>query len=191
MAKKAFAAGKRSIVYLEDNVVIKKEHPKSKAINRINNEAYWLDILNRHHIGPTLLGATENEIRMELVKGEPIISWLKSSAKQDIKKVLVKIVKQCRMLDRLHVNKYEMTNPYKHILIENNNPVMIDFERCRYSERPKNVTQFCQFLMSGKITGILHGKGIMLDKNSFMLALHGYKIRPSEKTFGLVLGLLS
>jgi len=24
---------------------------------------------------------------------------------------------------------------------------MIDFERCYYTEKPKNVTQFCQFLL--------------------------------------------
>ena len=130
-ARKPFAAGKRSLVYLEDKVIVKKAHPKSTAVNRMNNEAYWLSMLNKHKIGPRLLHASENEIRLEFIEGTRIVDWIKENKKPNIKQVLIKILKQCRTLDKLHVNKYELTNPYKHIIIRNNEPIMIDFARCR------------------------------------------------------------
>src|SRR3989344_6435854 len=110
-ARKPFATGKRSVVYLEGNQIVKKTHPNSKAINRINNEIYWLNLVNKHNIGPKFLGATSSEIRLELVDGTRIIEWIRSSNRPAIKAVLIKILKQCSTLDNLHVNKYELTNP--------------------------------------------------------------------------------
>ena len=52
---KEFAKGHRSIVYISRRNIVKTEKPSSKAINRINNEAHWLSILNEHNIGPKLI----------------------------------------------------------------------------------------------------------------------------------------
>ncbi len=188
-AGKPFAAGKRSLVYLEGKVIVKKVNPKSNAINRINNEAHWLSILNRHKIGPKLLHASENEIRLEFIEGTRIIDWIKENKKPCIRQVLIKILKQCRELDKLHVNKYELTNPYKHIIIRNNKPVMIDFERCRYAEKPKNVTQFCQFLISKKISSLLLERGIVFGNSKLQSYLKDYKTNP--KMFASILRFLS
>ena len=186
-ARKPFATGKRSVVYLEGNQIVKKTHPNSKAINRINNEIYWLNLVNKHNIGPKFLGATSSEIRLELVDGTRIIEWIRSSNRPAIKAVLIKILKQCRTLDKIHVNKYELTNPYKHIIIRNNEPIMIDFERCRYAEKPKNVTQFCQFLMSKKISNILGEKEIILDHDDMQISLRNYKKSQDAKRFAVIL----
>ena len=69
-----------------------------------------------------------------------------------------------------------MTNPYKHIIIDkNNNPVLIDFERCRYTEQPKNVTQFLQYLTSGNVETIFKKKKIKINKAKVMQLSKIYK----------------
>lgn len=188
---KEIAKGKRSTVYIENGNVIKKERGDIKAINRINNEAYWLNILNKHNIGPKLIKKQDNEITIELIEGKLIIDWLKENKRECIKAVLIKTIKQCRILDRLHVNKYELTNPYKHIIINKNKPVMIDFERCRYAEKPKNLTQFCQFILSKKIEYILNKKNVSINKKSLINLLKAYKKDQSEQRFKKILNLFS
>jgi predicted Ser/Thr protein kinase len=39
-----------------------------------------------------------------------------------------------------------MHHPVKHALVRGKKIVLIDFERCKTSLRPKNVTQVCQFI---------------------------------------------
>ena len=42
-----------------------------------------------------------------------------------------------------------MSHPIKHIIIDKKNkPILIDFDRTRYTIKPANVTQFCDFLIS-------------------------------------------
>ena len=191
MLMKKIAEGKRSVVYIENNKVIKKEREGSKAVNRINNEAYWLNILNKYNIGPKLIKKQDNEITMELIEGKLIIDWLNENERENINKMLAKIIKQCRVLDKLYVNKYELTNPYKHIIISKNKPVMIDFERCKYTEQPKNLTQFCQFISSKKIECILSRKNININKKSLINLLKDYKKNQSEQRFKKILSLFS
>jgi len=76
------------------------------------------------------------------------------------------------------VNKFEMHHPTKHILIKAGKPsrktvVMIDFERCRWTEKPKNVTQFVQFLLRYEPYA-----GKQVDN-----LLRQYKIRQDEKDY--------
>jgi predicted Ser/Thr protein kinase len=54
-----------------------------------------------------------------------------------------------------------MTNPYKHIIVRDEIPIMIDFERCVHTNKPKNITQFIQFLC--KLSNILKSKDINID----------------------------
>ena len=81
------------------------------------------------------------------VKGEFFVDWIKKSSKKNAVKIIKNILEQCRIMDKLKINKKEFHKPIKHIIVYKNKPVMIDFERCYYAENPKNVTQFCQFLL--------------------------------------------
>ena len=107
-----------------------------------------------------------------------ILDYLEGENKETVVKIVVKVLKQCRKMDKLRVNKFEMHKPLKHIIIKNDNPVMIDFERCSGSLFPKNVTQFCQFLTS-KHFKVLLG----LDKKKMIGILKEYKKDESEKNF--------
>jgi len=152
------ARGKRSEVYLDNNKVIKVTNEYSAS-----NEAFWLAELNKYHIGPKFYAKEGNKVIMEYIKGERIIGYLAKSNKSKCEKILKECFKQCRILDKLKVNKKELTNPYKHIIIRKDKPVFIDFERCKIAERVKNTNQFRQFLNSFKIKKLLEEKGIELD----------------------------
>jgi len=80
-----------------------------------------------------------------------------------------------------------MHHPVKHIIIKNNSPVLIDFERCRYTEEPKNVTQFCDFLIGDRVTGHLKKKNINLDKTRIIELARQYKENQTKANFMKIL----
>ena len=82
------------------------------------------------------------------------------------------------------MNKLEMHNPHKHIIIEKKKPVMIDFERAYKTEKPKNVTQFCQFLMSKRVQEILKWK---ISKKELIKLLKQYKKNETEINFNKII----
>jgi len=53
--------------------------------------------------------------------------------------------------------------------------VMIDFERAHFAKSPSNVTQFCQFICSSMISGLLSEKGLKIDRNSILGLCREYK----------------
>ena len=68
-----------------------------------------------------------------------------------------------------------MHNPYKHIIVtEQTVPIFIDFERAHKTEKPQNVTQFCQYVLANK--NLLAEKGLpVVDKKKMMGAAKEYK----------------
>lgn len=178
---KLFAHGKRGRIYLQSGVAKKVSAPK-----RIKNEVYWLKILNKHNIGPKLIDYKKTSFRYKFVKGTYIGKFLETSDKNKIRKILINVFKQCRKLDKLKVNKLEMTNPYKHIVISKK-IVLIDFERAKLSEKPKNVTQFCQYITSRKVSKILKKKGFKINKEKINESAKIYKHKQSEKNFNKIL----
>ena len=173
---KYLAKGKRGIIYTGilngKKVSIKKKNPDSEAIGRLKNEAKFLKILNKYNIGPKLLKSGKDYIIYSYVEGEFLPEFLKKE-KSKIKKqrVITNILKQARILDKLKINKLEFTRPLKHILIKYPKVTILDFERCYYTESPKNVTQFCQYLIKNN-----------LMKNDVRV-LQQYKENQTEKNF--------
>lgn len=177
---KFLAKGKRGMVYLDKKdgkfVCIKKS-----GENRVRNEVYWLKILNEVNIGPKLINFTKTSFCYEFVEGKFILDYLEGKSNKTVIKIVKNVLKQCRKMDKLRVNKFEMHKPLKHIIIKNDKPVMIDFERCSGSLFPKNVTQFCQFLTSK------HFPNLKLDKKEMIKILKEYKKDESEKNFKKIL----
>ena len=175
--------GKRGIVYITKDdsgvVVVKKERPGSKALRALNNEAYWLKILNKYKIGPRFIRFDDGLV-MEYIKGELFVDWYEKHKGKDVKNAVRDIFLQCRIMDKIGVNKLEMNCPVKHIIMRNNKPVMIDFERCKRTLRPKNVTQLCQFFLS---------IGFKVDMNILKELSQKYKRDYDEDTFNRILGL--
>ncbi len=187
---KFFSKGKRGYIYVgllnNKKVSIKVKNPESKAVNRIKNEAYWLKILNKKGIGPKFLWYKDNILIYKFVEGEFIIDWIIKHNKTQIKRILKLVFLDCRKLDNLNVDKEEMHKPVKHILVKNK-PVLIDFERTKKSKKPKNVTQFCQFLLSRNLSKILKEKGFTFNRRNVINLLKKYKKSYSEKEFNLII----
>ena len=78
-------------------------------------------------------------------------------------------------MDILGINKLEMKHPHKHILIVKEKPIMIDFDRSKITQRPKNVTQVLQWITNKELEDILSKKGIMLPREIMLEHAKHYK----------------
>jgi len=189
---KFLAKGKRGIVYqaryLDKKVAVKIESPTSKAIDKIKNEIFWLKELNKHGIGPEFYFSNENWFVMDFVEGDRIIDFFKKSSKKQIKKVLIILFEQLFALDSFKINKEELNHPYKHIIIDKNlHPFMIDFERAGKIIKPKNISQFVQFLICKKISLIFEEKRIRIDRDKIISKVKIYKKNPNKENFNEIL----
>ncbi len=173
---KYLTKGKRGKIYVQGKFAIKKSLPK-----RVKNESSWLKILNKYDIGPKLVEVKKDYFKYKFAKGEFILDYFKSN---NPKPIILNVLKQCRVMDKLKVNKLEMHNPHKHIIIENKKPVMIDFERAYKTEKPKNVTQFCQYLMSRKVYDVIKYN---IKKKELIKILKIYKNNQTEVNFNKII----
>lgn len=173
-----FARGKRGLIYKatyaatahnKKDCVVKIPNKASDRISTIEKEAESLRFVNKFGIGPKLYYADKEVAVIEFIDGEFILDYLESNKKDKskIKKVLMSILDQMHTLDKHQFEKLEMTRPLRHIIVKKSRanappkPVLIDFERARKTPRPKNVTQYLQFLASPRI----NGKYIKINKN--------------------------
>ena len=187
----SFAKGKRGIIYTGTykgkKVAIKCKNPESKAVGRIENEARWIEKLNLRGIGPGLLYHCPEYFIYEFVEGEFIVDYIKGCPKSEAIAIIKDIFCQCFIMDQIGVNKEEMHRPLRHIIISGGKPVMIDFERARNTEKPKNVTQFCQFVSCPEFVRILLEKGIEIDKDDIRKLAKEYKGDMSKEKLNKIL----
>jgi len=163
-------------------VAIKVKRKESTAVERMENEAKWLRVLNKKGIGPKFLFSGENYVIYEFVEGEFILDWLKDKRKEQIEMVLMNILKQCFVMDELRVNKEEMHHPHKHIIVTNfGQVVFLDFERCTRIDKPKNVTQVVEFL--SRINKELWEKGFEFKVKELRKLAKEYKKDLSKESF--------
>jgi len=201
--KEFLARGNRGFVYVSEykkkKYLIKEKNPSSTALRTIENESEFNRKLNVIGIGPKFIYMNDSGkfLIRDYVKGVNIYEWIKdNSEKKDFKKNIIKIFlsifEQAYKLDKAGINKMEMTHPHKDILItKNNEPIIIDFERCRISQKTKNVTQFSQFLVSGKMPVELNKLGIKFDKEKILKAAREYKMEPADNTLKMIKQLIS
>ena len=186
-----FTKGKRGFIFIGNyknkKIAIKTKNPESEAILRINNEIKFLKILNKKDIGPKLLFSDKDYIIYKFVEGNFIIDYLKNNKKENIKKIIRKILEQMFTMDKLNINKEEMSHPLKHIIINKNNPVLIDFERTHHTIKPGNVTQFCDFLISKNVSAILERNNISINKKKVINAAKKYKKEQNSGNFNKIL----
>jgi len=143
---KYFTAGKHSKVFqgIFNNkpVII-----KIGIAQHLEKEGYFLKKLESEKFTSELFVTDSNFVVKEFIDGIRIDEWIgKVVDKQEFLIVLQNIIDVCIRLDELKINKFEMTNPYKHIFIQEDLSVkFIDFERCIFSMDPKNTTQLLQY----------------------------------------------
>ncbi|MBN1645861.1 hypothetical protein JW868_02360 [Candidatus Woesearchaeota archaeon] len=188
-----FKKGKRGVTFLGHfegkEAIVKKVNPEADT-DRLFIEARFLKLLEGRGIAPVLYDFRKNELVMEYIDGELINDYLEHTSRSHALSMIRKILRQCYILDKLRVNKYELTNPYKHIIVRDGKPVHIDFERCKFTLAPKNVSQFCQFITKKNITRILESNRIALDKERIMKQVRVYKEEYKKVEFDRLLKLI-
>lgn len=199
--KEFLAKGKRGFTYTAEvhgEKVLIKEHNPDSEIDTISNEAAMNKKLNGIDVGPKFIAFENNQLIREFVEGERIEDFFEQCTSDEAKYVLKNVLEQCQRMDELGVNKFEMTHPYKHILVRRQKTVdgktapeteqhstqdsdsssplavtMIDFERCKNTEKPKNVTQFCQYI--GRIQPLLEKTGLLVSEEEIRELGKAYK----------------
>lgn len=174
------AKGKRGLIYTfayrGKKAAIKIKNPKSESPARIFIEGNNLKQVNRLGIGPRLLRATDKYLIYEFVEGTLLPEFIEEAGKKDILNAILQVFLQMRTLDINRINKEEMTNPRKHIIVTpEKKVVLIDFERAHKTPRPHNVTQFCQYVASDKMQTLLKNKGIIISKKQLFFLAKEYK----------------
>lgn len=181
-----FDNGSRGIIstaeYKRKKVAIKTKKPSSEAKNTIAKETKWLKFVNKFKIGPEFILSGKDFLVYKFVEGIPFHKWIEKASKTRLKKVLLEILEKCHTLDGLKVNKEEMHRPLTNLRItKNTKPVLIDFERMYKTNKPHNVTQFCQFLI-GRVN-LFRKKGFMFTKNKLITAASRYKNKKGDEYF--------
>jgi len=204
--------------YKKKKVAIKIKNPDSDALLRIENEITYIKLLNKKNIGPKLIFYGKDFLVYEFLEGYNILDFLDTIKKDSIiekynkkeknnnkinknynnlqnKKIIIKIIKkimvQMHIMDKLKINKEEMSHPQNHIIIDKkNNPILLDFERTRYTLKPSNVTQFTDFLISKNILKILKNNRIIINKNIMINAARKYKNQENKDNFIKILKLI-
>ena len=166
-------------------VAIKVKRQESEAQGRIANEAHWLEILNTKSIGPQLLFSGTDFLVYEFVEGPFFGDWMLLHSRDHILKALDDILQQCFVLDQLQVNKEEMHHQQKHIVMNNlQQPVLLDFERCEETDKPKNVTQFVEYIC--RMKDDLGQKNIVVDPERLRELAQQYKHERTQENLDQV-----
>jgi release factor glutamine methyltransferase len=185
-----YAHGRRGEVYRGEyngrKVAIKVQ--KTPGNKHIKNEIKWLKKVNKHKIGPKYLFSSTKYFVMELIEGKLIFDYMRDNGKTEIRKLLKKVFEQCHKLDTMGVNKLEMHHPHKHIIVrKDNNPVLIDFERCALNKKPKNVTQFSQFVTSTNFQFSIANKNFWINNDKLRRFAAMYKNNMNLKNLDKIL----
>ena len=166
--------GKHSIVlsgkYDNNEVACKIEKN-----NFVGKEGFFLEKLQEYWFVPKLYFYTQNYIVMEKINGEILYNMYEKYEKTQITTIINNIFEASQILDELGVQKFEMLNPYKHIFIQDDLFVkFIDFERMVYSKKPKNTTQFIEYLRRKQEK--LKKVGIIIDNEKLEKIAKTYKL---------------
>lgn len=177
---KLFAHGHRGLIFTglfkHKKVAIKIQRPDTAAKGTVAREARVLKKLNRYGIGPRLLFTGKNYFAYEFVEGSFIRDFIKREKSAAIKKMLINVFNQMKKLDELGLNKEEMHHPFKHVIIANNKPVLLDFERCKKTAKAHNVTQFCECV--ARLSEELGNAGVRFDPRQLRVLAAAYRKNP-------------
>lgn len=161
--------------------------------SNMKHETEMLKKANAVNVGPTLLGATQNFILMELIEGPWLSDWITSLRGRGkagrVRRILRLLLEDCRKLDQVRLDHGELSRAAKHIIIESpDRPRIVDFETASVMRKPANVTSICQYLFIGsqaarKIQRI-HG---LVQRENLILKLRNYKKEPTPRNFAKIL----
>jgi len=182
-----------AVAYTEKGKVALKIRRMDADRKEMQHEAEMLKKANSVEVGPKLLGASENFLLMEFIKGPLLFQWISTlkgrGTKARIQKVLRDILEQCWRLDKIGLDHGELSKAPKHIIVdEKDKPHIVDFETASVNRRVANVTSMCQYLFIGsEVAKIMKKRFGYINKDALIESLRNYKKRRSRRDFESVL----
>jgi putative serine/threonine protein kinase len=161
----------------------------------MQHEAGMLRRANALHVGPTLLGATENFLLMEFVEGVLLPQWIETisgrGTRYRIRRVLRAVLEQCWRLDEAGLDHGELSRAHKHIIVDENDcPRLVDFETAGVNRRVSNVTSICHYLFIGsQAARTMKRKAGGVETKELINLLRNYKQDRTRKSFKKILGV--
>lgn len=160
----------------------------------MKNEARLLKLVNAVGVGPKVVQYSDNFILMEYLSGEKIGNWVKDIDDNDsvikIKKVIRKVLEDCRKLDEIGFDHGELSSITKHVIV-GKKISLIDFESASTERKTSNVTSAAQALFIGSGISKNVGKIYRLPpRTKIIMALREYKQSRSKNSFDTLLKTL-
>lgn len=188
-----FAKGHRGFVYVGNyngkTVIIKRQRPDIK-VKTIANEIKFLKLLNKKKLAQKVMLEGKDYFVYEFIEGQFIKRFMYHETKDKLKKVLLDVLDKMYNLDKLGINKEEMHHPHKHVIIDKKLKCsLIDFERANYSKKPKNVTQFVQYITTH--SDLLDKKKFKIDVDKLRKAAQEYKADICKDKYDQILKLVN
>ena len=189
--------GHRGLIHIgrwrNKKIAVKSQRRDIDAMETVNNEVNQLRRLNKYDIGPTVLFSGKDYFGYNFIEGDFIRDYLdkKSTSKKDAIAVFRKVFEQMYKMDELGLNKEEMHHPVKHVIVtKQHKPMLLDFERCKPKKKTHNVTQFSQFLISGRMMPYLEKKKIRINMLEMLNRARKYSEKKNKERFEQILMLL-
>ncbi len=160
---KKISKGHSSEVFLVKNsrgkkLALKIEKDKSRRFGMAVKEANYLKLANTFGVGPKLFAFDFDCkcILMEFVDGAPFDKWFfeKEPTKKALKKFIENLLEQAKELDKVGISHGQLAGKGRNILVRNNLPVIIDFEKASIVRRARNENQIKSFLFDNPKSSI-------------------------------------
>ncbi len=176
--------------YKNKTVAIKIRRTDSQR-SELKSEAKLLQLVNKIKVGPKFVAANKNFLVMEYLNGQRIGHWVKEKRSiKELKKVLRKILGDCRKLDAAGIDHGELSNISKHVII-GKKITMIDYESSSTKRRTSNVTSAAQSIFIGSgIAKKISNSYRVNTKQNIISGLRKYKKDRTDKSFEDLLKVL-
>jgi predicted Ser/Thr protein kinase len=184
-----YTHGQSSLIYLGElngEKVIVKTSRKDKGDKKevCLNEGGMLKILNQKGIGPELIYYDQNLVVMKYLEGIGLNSYLSCHSPDEVRYVLNSIFLQLFEIDKSGIDKGESQKPDKHVIISDFDTTIIDFEKARRSNNPRNVSGFVGAIFSDRYQRLLNHVGVAnLDPLRAYSFSRQYLNNPNQQTF--------
>lgn len=153
-------------------------------------------LANMHNLGPKVHSCTVDFLLMEFLDGVSIENWF-SNTKLDrylIKSVVINILNQCFVLDKINLDHGQLNKLYNHIILSPDGLTctIIDFESASTSRKVSNLTSAFQGLFFKGIIAKQINKFIDYEnkKMECLELLKEYKRNNSRENFDSLMSLI-
>ncbi len=179
--------GWHSEVFLTERGTVVKKFKKN-LIKNFRKEVYFLKKLEGYDFVPKIYDYNEKKlsVEMEFVEGKPLKKIVQEGDHREIKDILKKLFEIAKKLDEMGIDKGEMVDPEKHVYVDGDRIILIDWERARESKKPQNVTQLIAYVVRNKKLRDL----LEIDEKRVIDLAKQYKKNYSPQTFQEILHAL-